>query len=261
MIFNTLVFDIETVPDVAGARRLWDLDGLSDQDVAKVMFAKRQQETGNSDFIRHHLHKVCAIAAVFRVEDRVTVWSLGDEGSTEADLLRRFFDGIERYSPTLVSWNGGGFDLPVLHYRALLNGVSAPRYWEIGNDDTSFRYNNYLGRYHWRHLDLMDVLSGYQPRASAKLDEMAILMGFPGKIGMAGGDVWTQFLAGGLSEIRAYCETDVLNTYLLFLAFERMRGNLHERQYLEEQQKLRAYLTEQSKAHFETFLAAWPAAV
>ena len=71
--------------------------------------------------------------------------------------MKRFFDGIERYSPTLVSWNGGGFDLPVMHYRALINGVTAPRYWETGNDDASFRYNNYLGRYHWRHTDLMDV--------------------------------------------------------------------------------------------------------
>ncbi|MSR14609.1 MAG: 3'-5' exonuclease [Gammaproteobacteria bacterium] len=259
MIFNTLVFDIETIPDVDGARRLWHLDGLSDEDVAKVMVAKRQQETdGQSEFIRHHLQKICTIAAVFRFEDRVTVWSLGDEAASEAELLKRFYDGIERYSPTLVSWNGGGFDLPVMHYRALLNGVAAPRYWETGNDDTSFRYNNYLGRYHWRHLDLMDVLSGYQPRATAKLDEMATLMGFPGKLGMTGGDVWKQYLAGGLAEIRAYCETDVLNTYLLFLAFERMRGNLHERQYVDEHDKLRTYLAEQGKTHFGDFLAAWP---
>ncbi|MGH8595144.1 MAG: 3'-5' exonuclease, partial [Gammaproteobacteria bacterium] len=251
MTFNTLVFDIETVPDVEGARRLWDLEGLSDEDAAKFMFAKRQQETdGQSDFLRHHLQKVCAIAAVFRHEDRMTVWSLGDEDATEAEILRRFFEGIERYSPTLVSWNGGGFDLPVLQYRALINGVSAPRYWEIGNDEASFRYNNYLGRFHWRHLDLMDVLSGYQPRAAAKLDEMASLMGFPGKLGMSGADVWPRYLAGELPAIRAYCETDALNTYLLYLAFERMRGNLLEDGYREELSRLRVYLAEQNKTHF-----------
>ena len=260
MNLNCLVFDIETVPDVEGARRLWDLDGLSDEDVAKVMVAKRQQESGGqSDFLRHHLQRVCAIAAVFRHEDRLTVWSLGEEDSSEAELLRRFYDGLERYSPTIVSWNGGGFDLPVMHYRSLINRVSAPRYWEIGNDDNTFRYNNYLGRYHWRHLDLMDVLASYQPRAVAKLDEIATLMGFPGKLGMTGADVWRNYLAGGLREIRAYCETDVLNTYLVYLGFEHLRGNLHDRQYAEEQARLRTYLSEQDKPHFKEFLAAWPA--
>lgn len=261
MNFNCLVFDIETIPDVDGARRLWGLEGLDDADVAKVMIAKRQQETGGQvEFLRHHLQRVCAIAAVFRHDDRLTVWSLGEEDSSEAELLRRFYDGLEKYSPTLVSWNGGGFDLPVLHYRALLNGIAAPRYWETGQDDPSFRYNNYLSRYHWRHLDLMDVLSGYQPRASAKLDEIATLMGFPGKLGMNGADVWPRWLAGGLGDIRAYCETDVLNTYLVYLAFEKMRGNLHERQHAEELQRLRTYLAEQGKPHFKDFLDAWPAA-
>ncbi len=261
MNFNCLVFDIETVPDTAGARRLWGLDGLSDEDVAKVMVAKRQQETGGEvEFLRHHLQRVVAIAAVFRHDERLTVWSLGEEDSSEAELLKRFYDGVERYSPTLVSWNGGGFDLPVLHYRALINGVNAARYWETGHDDSSFRYNNYLSRYHWRHLDLMDVLSGYQPRATAKLDEIATLMGLPGKFGMSGVDVWPRYLAGGLAEIRAYCETDVLNTYLVYLAFERMRGHLLDAQYTEEIARVRAYLAEQRKPHFDAFLAAWPAA-
>ncbi len=136
---NVFVFDIETVPDVASARRLWGLDGLDDDGVAAVLFSKRQQETGGSDFLRHHLHRVVAISAVFREGERFNVWSLGDEEAGEAELLRRFFEGIERYTPTLVSWNGGGFDLPVLHYRALLHGISAPRYWDTGDDDREFR--------------------------------------------------------------------------------------------------------------------------
>ena len=188
------------------------------------------------------------------------MWSLGEEDSSEAELLKRFFDGIERYSPTLVSWNGGGFDLPVMHYRALINGVTAPRYWETGNDDVSFRYNNYLGRYHWRHTDLMDVLSAYQPRASAKLDDIATLMGFPGKLGVTGAEVWPRYLNGELAAIRAYCETDVLNTYLVYLGFEHLRGNLQAAQYADELKRLRDYLAEQAKPHFAAFLAAWPPA-
>ncbi|MBI5617899.1 MAG: 3'-5' exonuclease [Gammaproteobacteria bacterium] len=256
---NVLVFDIETIPDVAGARRLWDLDGLDDEAVGKVMFAKRQQETGGTtDFLRHHLHRVVAISAVLRADDRLKVWSLGDEQAGEAELVRRFFEGIERYTPMLVSWNGGGFDLPVLHYRALVNGVTAPRYWETGGDDPSFRYNNYLSRYHWRHLDLMDVLSGYQPRAVASLDQMATLMGFPGKLGMSGKDVWDRFRAGDIAAIRNYCETDVLNTYLVYLGFERMRGHLLGNQHAAETARLRGYLAESGKPHLFEFLAAWP---
>ncbi len=80
--------------------------------------------------------------------------------STEKELIERFYDGIDRFTPNLVSWNGG-FDLPVLHYRALKHGVPGRRYWETGNEDTSFKWNNYLSRYHQRHLDLMDVLAMY----------------------------------------------------------------------------------------------------
>ena len=123
---NILAFDIETVPDVDTGRRLHGLEGLSDKDVAQAMFAKRREQTGESEFLRHHLHRVVTISAVLRTDDSLRVWSLGEPDSGEAELIRRFYDGIERYTPTLVSWNGGGFDLPVLHYRALLHGVSAP---------------------------------------------------------------------------------------------------------------------------------------
>ena len=117
------------------------------------------------------------------------MWSLGEPDSSEAELIQRFYDGIERYTPQLVSWNGGGFDLPVLHYRALIHGVAAARYWDWGDDDKEFKWNNYLSRYHTRHLDLMDVLAMYQPRANAPLDQMAKLCGFPGKLGMDGSKV------------------------------------------------------------------------
>ena len=110
---NVFVFDIETVPDVENARRLWGLEELDDDGVAAVMYSKRQQETGGAtDFIRHHLHRIVAIAAAFREDDRLKLWSLGEEDSSEEELVRRFFEGVERYSPTLVSWNGSGFDLP-----------------------------------------------------------------------------------------------------------------------------------------------------
>lgn len=256
---NVLVFDIETVPDVAGARRLWALDGLSDADVARVIATRRQQEThGATDFPRHHLHRIVAISLVLRSDERLKVWSLGDVEASEADLIHRFFDGIERYTPTLVSWNGGGFDLPVLHYRALLHGVPAPRYWDTGADDNSFRWNNYLNRFHERHTDLMDVLSAYQPRAAAPLDQIAMLLGFPGKLGMDGSAVFDAFQAGHLQAIRDYCETDVLNTYLIYLRFELLRGHLPAAAHQAELQRLRDYLAAEQRPHFTAFLDAWP---
>lgn len=256
---NVMVFDIETVPDVDGGRRLYGLDGLDDTAVAKAMAQLRIQKTGG-EFLAHHLHRIVAISVVFRSRDTVKVWSLGDLEADEGELITRFFDGIERYTPTLVSWNGGGFDLPVLHYRGLLHGVAAPRYWETGDDDTSFRYNNYLARFHWRHVDLMDVLAGYQMRANAPLDEVATLLGFPGKMGMSGAKVWDAYQAGDLAGIRNYCETDVLNTFLVYLRFELMRGRLTETAYQAECALLRTVLEEAPEPHLQEFLQAWSAA-
>ena len=255
---NLIVFDIETVPDVDAGRRLYDLDDLEDSQVAEIMFQKQRQSTGN-DFLRHHLHRVVAISAVLRSQDRFNLWSLGQPDSSEKELIQRFFDGLERYSPTLVSWNGSGFDLPVLHYRSLLHGVVAARYWETGDDDTSFRWNNYLNRFHDRHTDLMDVLSGHQARACASLEEIALLLGFPGKLGMHGSHVWERFLAGDVQAIRNYCETDVLNTFLVYLRFELVRGRLSASAYARECESLRAALVEDGRPHIGEFLSAWPA--
>lgn len=254
---TTLVFDIETVPDLELGRRAFGLDGLDDSQVAKAMFAQARQH-GGSDFLPHEQHRIVAISCVLRRADTLRVWSLGDLGSGEAELVSRFFDGIDRYTPTLVSWNGGGFDLPVLHYRALKHGVVARRYWETGSGDQGFRWNNYLSRFHERHTDLMDVLSGYQPRAKASLTDMAHLLGLPGKLGFSGDKVWETYAAGNLDGIRRYCETDVLNTWLVYLRFQLMRGQIDATELAAEEAKVREHLAAAGEPHFAEFLAAWP---
>jgi predicted PolB exonuclease-like 3'-5' exonuclease len=256
---NLLVFDIETVPDVDLGRRLYSLQGLDDAAVAKAMFAQQRASTG-AEFLPHLQQRVVAISCVLRAREQLMVWSLGDLNSSEAELLARFFDGIEKYLPELVSWNGGGFDLPVLHYRSLKAGIQAPRYWEVGDEDTAFRYNNYLSRYHWRHLDLMDVLSGFQPRARAKLADVAALLGFPGKLGFSGDQVWDAYLAGELQAVRQYCETDALNTYLIYLRFQFLRARLDRAALEAELERLRAFLRLSSEPHHAQFLKAWEAA-
>ena len=260
---NTLVFDIETIPDVAGFSRLHDLDTktLSASEIAEMALLARRQASG-SDFMPLHLHRIVAISCVLRHSDatgcdQLKVWSLGEANSSESELIQRFYDGIERYTPQLVSWNGGGFDLPVLHYRALIHGITASRYWDWGDDDKDFKWNNYLGRYHTRHLDLMDVLAMYQPRACAPLDQMAKLCGFPGKLGMDGSKVFEAFQQGQIDEIRNYCETDVMNTWLVYLRFQKMRGILSEATYTAEIELARAAVTSSTASHWHEFLAAW----
>lgn len=249
-----LAFDIETVPDVGGIRQIYGLpEDLADREVAEVAFQKRRTQTG-SDFLAPHLHKVVVISCVLRDDEGLRIFSL--EGQ-EAETIRRFYEGVRKYVPQLVSWNGGGFDLPVLNYRALLHGVSAPAFWDTGDDNRDFRFNNYLSRYHTRHLDLMDVLAMYQPRNNAPLDQVAQLAGLPGKIGIGGAAVWDAYLAGDTAKIRDYCEADTANTYLLYLRFQLLRGVLSSEVFEEEERILRQYLQEQKKPHWREFLERW----
>jgi predicted PolB exonuclease-like 3'-5' exonuclease len=250
-----LAFDIETIPDVAGIRRLHDLPAeLPDAEVAEIAFQKRRAQLGH-DFLAPHLHRVAVISCVLRGDDGIKVFSL--EGD-EADVIRRFYEGLEKYVPQLVSWNGGGFDLPVLNYRALMHGVSATKFWDQGEDDRDFRFNSYVGRYHARHCDLMDVLAMYQPRNNAPLDEVAQLAGLPGKIGIGGAQVWSAWLDGKAAEIRNYCEADTANTYLLWLRFQRLRGAMSEAQHGKECALLRETLEKQKSSHWREFLSRWP---
>ena len=249
------VFDIETIPDVAAGRTLYNLDGLSDEDTATALFALRRAKVGH-EFLPHYLQKAIAISLVMVNGNQFKVWSLGDEQADEKELITRFFKGIDKHTPTLISWNGSGFDLPVLHYRALLHGIAAPTYWEAGEHQQPFKWNNYLNRFHYRHLDLMDVLAGYQNKAFAPLDDIATMLGFPGKMGMSGSKVWGEYQAGNIQGIRNYCETDVLNTYCVYLRFERMRGVINPVEYDTALDQMKHALAEEKeKPHLHEFLS------
>ena len=252
-----LVFDIETVPDVAGIRRLENLPvEFTDEQVAQFAFAARREKTGN-EFLPHYLQRIVAISCVFRDRSNWRVRSLGTVEDSEAALIQSFYRIIDKYTPQLVSWNGSGFDLPVLHYRALVHGVAAPRYWDQGEDDRDFKWNNYISRYHARHIDLMDLLAMYQPRANAPLDALAKLCGFPGKLGMDGAQVWEAFGQQRLDEIRNYCETDVVNTYLLYCRFQLMRGAFSPDEYGDEIALVKQTLAREAVPHWAEYLAAF----
>jgi len=252
-----LVFDIETIPDAEGLRKTWALDpGVSDQAVIDLASQRRRQATG-SDFLPAYVQRVVAISCVMRGDEGVRVWSLGSAQDAEREIVQRFFDGIEKYVPQLVSWNGSTFDLPVLHYRALVHGIPGCCYWDMGDNNRDFKFNNYLSRFHTRHLDLMDVLAGYQNRAWAPLDEIAVLCGLPGKLGMDGSKVHDAWKRGEIEAIRNYCETDVANTYLLYQRFQLIRGVIDPGQYDREMALFRDWLAAQQAPHWKEFAAAW----
>jgi len=260
MAWPVLVFDIESIPDVDGLRALGEhAPDATDQQVYQS-WAQMRKDKGQSDFLPLHLQRVLVISCVFRNAEGLRIHSFVDrDGASEGKVIQQFFSSVDKHIPQIVSWNGGGFDLPVLHYRGLKHGVVADKYWDMGEDDREFKWNNYISRYHTRHLDLMDLLALYQPKNNAPLDAMAKLCGFPGKLGMDGSAVYPAYLDGQLEDIRRYCETDVMNTYLLYCRFQKMRGGLLEKEYDAEvafiKQTLGNLAPEQT--HWNDYLAAW----
>ena len=177
------------MPDVEFGRRAHGLDGLTDKQVGYVMHTRQRELTG-SEFLSLEQQRIVAISIAMRTREGFKIWTLGEATADERDLVRRFFDGIDRYSPTLVSWNGDGFDLPVLTTARCVMAYRPPATGKRVTATRAYRWNNYISRYHWRHVDLMDVLSGFQGRGRVGLDNMAMLLGFPGKLGMSGAGVW-----------------------------------------------------------------------
>ena len=229
---NLFVFDIETVPDTDAAP---NLTGFDDPDVAK-----RRQELeryhlektdGKNPFLRQPFHRVVAISFLEAEIERDgnqeayllrELRSGGEAGFDEKQLLQGFFGYFERLKPRLVSFNGRGFDLPVLKYRAMVHGVSAP--WLYGAGD---KWNSYTQRYatDW-HCDLLEVLSDHGASARVGLNEVCAVMGFPGKFGISGADVARLVDEGLIGDVRDYCETDVLNTYLVYLRLMLHKGTV-----------------------------------
>jgi predicted PolB exonuclease-like 3'-5' exonuclease len=268
MAWPVLVFDIESIPDIAGLRLGEGFDAAWSDAQVYEHWRSARKEKGQGDFMPLHLQRVLVISCVFRSAEGLRVHSFVDreppadpmrDGAGEAKVIQSFFHSIEKHAPQLVSWNGGGFDLPVLHYRGLKHGMVADKYWDLGEDDREFKWNNYISRYHMRHLDLMDLLALYQPRNNAPLDVMAKLCGFPGKLGMDGAAVYPAYLGGGTDGVRRYCETDVMNTYLLYCRFQKMRGGLTDAEYLQEIEMVRRTLGDLApdESHWEEFLKAW----
>lgn len=253
----SLVFDIETIPDAQGIRKLLDTPSeMSDDDVVNIALHQSRQKNG-TDFLPLHLHKICTISCAMRERDAFRIWTLGTADSSEAEIIQHFFQDLDYYTPQIISWNGRGFDLPVLNYRGLIHGVDASRYWDMGEDDKDFKWSNYISRYHLRHLDLMDVMAMYNARAKVPLDDLAKLCGFPNKVGMQSHEIWAAYQSNQIDAIRDVNETKVANTHLMYLRFQLMRGHLTQAAYDHEIALVKETIASYKGQHWEAYLAAW----
>lgn len=266
---NILVFNIETIPDIDGGQRIYNLQGLDDESTSKALFHLRKQQTASS-ILPLYLQRIATISVVYlgvsddinngtndAVEHDVFIRSLGDKDSTEVELLTLFFKQIEQTTTTLVSWNGASFGLPVIHYRALKNNITAPNYWGKGIKSNTFQDNDSLQSYQNRHTDLMDVLSSDNKVAAIPLNDMALLLGFPGQQEMDASQIWDKYQQGKVGDIRNYSETAALNSYLIYLRIQFMKGQINAAEVAQECALLRRKLEQSGETHLQDFSRAW----
>jgi predicted PolB exonuclease-like 3'-5' exonuclease len=156
------------------------------------------------------------------------------EGKTEGEMLTDFAEWLDAKRPTVVTWNGRGFDMPVITSRALKHGVTMP--WWFSDRNTRYRYSVD------GHFDLMDFLADFGAAKNARLDIYAKLVGFPGKVGVDGSQVQPMVHAGRLEEVNAYCLCDVAQTAAIFLRVELLRGSFGRARYRELAETLLAFI-------------------
>ncbi len=227
-----LVFDIETRVDKDLVKRIHDPENqlTIDQAYDKARDELLERSGQQSDFFPIPYHIPIAIATL-HADENYRIRSLGCLGSDrypEPEMISKFWQVFEG-AQTLVTFNGRGFDLPVLETCALKYGLSLPRYFGNGQARQTYRGSRYADTY---HIDLCDFLSNFGAvYRRGSLDLLAKLIGLPGKYIIEGGDVEYLYRQGRLKEINQYCMTDVLQTYLLLLRVELLRGNLSAGDY------------------------------
>lgn len=203
---TVIVWDLETIPDLDAAARIL---GMTDAPPAGV------REALGDKFPKHALHKIVCIGALITARE-LNGWCIRSLGAphigqrSETELIAAFACKIAELGPRLVTFNGHGFDLPVLRYRAMVNKVSAP----------GFNVRPYFHRYTEDALDLCDALSSYGSNGKTKLDEICKVLGLPGKPdGVNGSNVEQMVTEGRIADVAHYCESDLVNTYLVWLRY------------------------------------------
>ncbi|MDS4042377.1 MAG: ribonuclease H-like domain-containing protein [Candidatus Competibacter sp.] len=240
---NLLVVDLETRPDMA------------------VLPEDRDPES----FPKPIQHEIVTLGFLLaRIEhdgqaERYTIRRLGAASIAsrgERELLAGFWNMVDRQKPRLVTWNGRGFDVAVLKQRSLVHGLTA---FNWHRTDPRFGYD-YRYETNW-HCDLMDALCDFGASPRLGLDEAARALGLPGKWNGHGGNVADQAAAGDFAAIDRYCESDVLNTYLLYLRWAFFSTRATARGHNASIRNLLDYLEagRQQNPHWGEFVDLWQA--
>ncbi len=254
MRLPVLVFDIETLTDLKSGAHLYGLD-LEQADLEQALTKLRRQESG-MDFQRLPLHEIVCISGLWIDENgAMRLFSFSQAQWSEAEILSKFLSIFDKRHPTLVSWNGSQFDLPVILFRAMYHGLSAPSLFDQGEIDQQKRYNNYQNRYHHRHVDLMDVMAMFNGRHFQKLDDVAHLLGYPGKRGLSGYFIPDYVKQQQWLELSSYCEGDVLNTWLIYLRWSLLKGQMLSEDHRLWIEATITYL--QTQPQQQDFLQSW----
>lgn len=226
------VFDIETIPDTKLLQDIYDYKG-SDKEIAQEAIKEQEAKSG-SGFLPHPFHKIVAISAVIADEFGTFRKVNSMEGANEKELISDFLKFLDSHNPKLISFNGRVFDMPLLMIRALKYNLTCKAYFEVENRELNKnKWENYRSRYSDRfHIDLMDSLSEFGAVRGLKLDHLCTMSGLPGKYDVSGDQVMELYFNEELQKIKEYCESDVLNTYWLYLKYELLKGNVTSEDYL-----------------------------
>ena len=231
---HILVWDLETVPDLKGYAAAHGHDGKSDDEIREMLGEK---------FPKHIYHSIVCIGALIAHRD-AEAWVVDALGAphvgerSERELIAAFVNRIAELKPQLVTFNGSSFDLPVLRYRAMVHKLSA----------VGLTARAYFHRYADDAVDLCDVLSSFTSGGKATLHELCRVMGLPGKPDdIDGGEVDKYFREGRIREIADYCESDVMNTYRLWLRYELFCGRLTESGFDTSEKKLEEFIAARNK--------------
>jgi len=226
MRLPVLTFDIETMTDLRSGAHLYGLD-LPEADLEAALTKLRRQESG-MDFQRLALHEIVCISGLWLDDQgQMKLFSFSREQYSEAEILSKFLSIFDKRLPTLVSWNGAQFDLPVIMLRAMYHGLTAPALFDQGEIDTQKRYNNYQNRY----------------------------LGYPGKRGDGAYHVPEYVRAQEWLKLTSYCEGDVLNTWLVYLRWLLLKGQLLTQDHRHLVHQTIQFL--QTQPQHQDFLTVW----
>lgn len=260
---RAVIFDLETVPDLAAGRELLKASVTVSDEQVRRMLGERYAKVGEDPaqaFIKIPIQRIVCIGAIYAERTDRGPWTIARSGvghigaRSERELVERFIDSLkDAPSPQLVGFNSSSFDLPVLRYRALALAIPASSIHGGNGKDYWYRF----GR---DHLDICDVISSFGASARPSLAELAAISGVPAKLGgIDGSQVEPMVAAGRLEEVAAYCETDIFVTYLVFLRFSLVTGGIDLDCYANSLEHVRRHISERvgRRPHLQIYLDRW----